>query len=309
MCLKPVKLSKLGEPPSYVPCGRCIECLEAYSREWTYRMMLELKAHSEACFVTLTYENNPVDLSARDHQLFMKNLRQKVSPKKIRFFMCGEYGAKGNRPHYHYILFGWRPDDLVPFKITDKGSQIYLSKTVSDVWGKGFITVGDVTPETCKYTAKYLQKLDERQHEVPAFTRCSNRPGIGYFVYESGLQNMLQTDKVYTSAGYYKTPRYFLKLMERDGIVLDELKAARLARGALRSCDEAVVNDRIQQATIRAEKAGITKVFIKKQKAHKECLTVDKINGIIGKYSKRFEGLVLEGGEFDDVSDIRSKQE
>lgn len=264
-------------------------------------MMLELKYHTQSCFLTCTYAVNPVHLNISDHQNFLKRLRKKLAPLKIRYFMCGEYGGKGNRPHYHYIIFGWCPDDLVFFKISPSGEPIYLSKTVSNIWQLGFITVGMVTARTCKYTAKYLQKLDEREHKVSPFTRCSTNPGIGYQAYVDDVQNIISTDKVYTSAGYYKTPRYFLKLMERDGIPLEELKLARVMRGALQDNSKKASEQRIIQAKLKAKKAGITKIFIKRQKKHKKPLTIDKINGIISSQLKRFDGLEQIGGDFDDV--------
>jgi hypothetical protein len=34
----------------------------------------------------------------------MKRLRKKISPLKIRFFHCGEYGDKTRRPHYFPLM-------------------------------------------------------------------------------------------------------------------------------------------------------------------------------------------------------------
>lgn len=107
MCLNPVMLRSVGYP---VPCGKCFECRVMRSREWSFRIALEARAASESCMITLTYndEHLPADNSVdkRAVQLFIKRLREKIYPKKIRYFACGEYGAKRSRPHplpYNYF--------------------------------------------------------------------------------------------------------------------------------------------------------------------------------------------------------------
>ncbi|ETR80119.1 nonstructural protein [Chlamydia pneumoniae B21] len=37
-------------------------------------------------------------------QLLLKKLRKRISPHKIRYFECGAYGTKLQRPHYHLLL-------------------------------------------------------------------------------------------------------------------------------------------------------------------------------------------------------------
>eukprot|EP01043_Picozoa_sp_COSAG02_P068353 COSAG02_NODE_11317_length_1749_cov_1.025455_4_plen_67_part_01 len=66
--------------------------------------------HEKSCFITLTFSpeelnkrGNPDSLDVRDFQLFMKRLRKKHQ-HKIRFFNCGEYGEKNQRPHYHALI-------------------------------------------------------------------------------------------------------------------------------------------------------------------------------------------------------------
>ena len=39
-----------------LPCGQCIGCRLQKSREWANRLMLELKGHDKAIFLTLTYQ-------------------------------------------------------------------------------------------------------------------------------------------------------------------------------------------------------------------------------------------------------------
>ena len=131
-CFKPLKGYRSKDPkdkrikfnikegyydqPLDVPCGKCIGCMERYSKEWAIRSMHEAQTSYSSCFLTLTYddENYPEDNSIRKEVLsyFMKDLRKKVNPIPIRFFGCGEYGSTGGRAHYHVIIFNY---DFFPF--------------------------------------------------------------------------------------------------------------------------------------------------------------------------------------------------
>lgn len=207
-----------------IPCGQCIGCRLDYSREWANRCMLELSDHDEAWFVTLTYDDNhlPVSyyadpntglaypshtLDKRDVQLFFKRLR-KVTGQKLRYYMCGEYGPKNLRPHYHLIIFGLHLDDLKPWSRSPQGYQYYRSETIEKAWSfpcrdeygryiddnrsvAGYCLVGAVTWESCAYTARYMTKKLKGDFAdfytyfnlIPPFSLMSRKPGIarGYY--------------------------------------------------------------------------------------------------------------------------------
>ena len=94
-----------------IPCGQCVGCRLEYSRQWAVRCCHESSLHIYNCFITLTYdpEHLPDDgsLDIKHFQKFMKRLRDKLHPLRIRFFHCGEYGDKTRRPHYHALIFGY----------------------------------------------------------------------------------------------------------------------------------------------------------------------------------------------------------
>ena len=193
-----------------IPCGKCYECLQSYSKEWSYRCYCESFYHDESCFITLTYKDSPVTLVKKDYQLFLKRLRKKIYPKKIKYFACGEYGSKGKRPHYHLIIFGYRPPDL-EFFFNSGNDKIYKSKVLAELWSLGFVSVGDVSLNSAKYCAKYLQKLSRAPAGcIESFTAMSK--GIGERYYLDNFEKLKETDKIYTSSGYIKLPRYFYKL-------------------------------------------------------------------------------------------------
>ena len=149
-----------------VACGGCLGCRLDRSREWAARIIHESKRHTENCFITLTYDEDrvprlwpdgPGTLLKSDFQKFLKKLRKRVYPEKLRYYMCGEYGEENERPHYHACIFGYDPEDK---KVFAEGTDynVYTSDFLSDVWGHGFVTVGELTYQSAAYCARYVLK-------------------------------------------------------------------------------------------------------------------------------------------------------
>lgn len=244
MCLNPIPInisdSKVYPRWIRVPCGRCTECQEKYSNEWAFRCVQESSFHAESCFITLTYQDNPVQLIKKDVQDFIKRLRDRIKPVKIRYFACGEYGSKGGRPHYHLMIFGWRPKDLILYKSNYHGDDIYISEFLADTWRgqknpvtgvypnsrAGFCSVGEISIKSAKYCAKYMQKFQEvpEGFQKP-FILCSTHPGLGAL---ASYVSDLQTDKIYINGQGISIPRYYLKTLEKEGIDLSDLKERRI---------------------------------------------------------------------------------
>lgn len=231
MCLNPYFLRRHGG--IYVPCGKCFECRVMKSTEWAYRIVDEARLHRDNCMITLTYDdaflpsNRSVD--RRELSACIKRLRKVISPVRIRFFGCGEYGEQRLRPHYHFICFGWAPPDAYLWKKDKKGTSIYRSAFLENekngVWKKGFSSViMGVTPEIAKYVAVYLQKPPADGRLKP-FVSMSLRPGIGRRVINEASW---LTDKLYQDGHYIKLPRYYLTLLDRAGYDVESLKGRRL---------------------------------------------------------------------------------
>lgn len=181
-----------------LPCGKCADCRKKRATGWKARLMHEAQCHADKHFLTLTYapEHLPASggLEYGDVQAFLKRTRTALSRdgrKSFRFFVCGEYGDRGGRPHWHMIVFGLKLDD-VKLKTPSFGESAWLS----GLWGKGFVSVGPVTDKSLGYVTKYTLKgfraqagkagqewVDEQTGEVhtrrPEFARMSLRPGIG----------------------------------------------------------------------------------------------------------------------------------
>lgn len=152
-------------------CGQCPPCRVNRRRLWSHRILLESFMHDASSFATLTYaqENNPQELCPKDAQLFLKRLRRSLSPRKIRFFLVGEYGDKTWRPHYHAALFGVHPLE---------------EKVVRDAWGLGHTLLGELNEKTASYVSGYVTKKYTKKDNPclmgkhPEFARMSLRPGI-----------------------------------------------------------------------------------------------------------------------------------
>lgn len=151
-----------------VPCGKCVACRESRRREWVARLRMERFVSSVATFITLTYSCNPISLFKSHVQDFLKRLRNRsrdygLPDSPVRYFICGEYGKKHHRPHWHGILFGvdcladcWLPS-LVAYK---DGHPIYTSRLLERIWRHGFVTCDVATDANIQYCSKYIVKDD-----------------------------------------------------------------------------------------------------------------------------------------------------
>lgn len=170
-------------------CGKCINCRKRRISDWAVRLQLESRSYKHNCsFITLTYnnENCPSDytLRKRDYQLFLKRLRKRLDKLniKIRYFICGEYGEKFGRPHYHLIVFGL---------------PVGMVQLVDKAWNKGFIKMLNVGFKQCRYVAKYCVKQFAKERVnadgevISEFVEMSRRPGISKDFFYSKCYSML----------------------------------------------------------------------------------------------------------------------
>jgi len=244
-CYFPVGTYDLQGKVTKRPCGSCIGCKLEYSRQWAVRCVHEAQLHEENSFITLTYnnENLPKDgnIDKTELQKFIRRLRKDVSPKKIRYFGCGEYGNMLNRPHYHLALFGHDFDDKKTLFYNKKTSRknyqagiIYRAESLEKVWKKGYSSIGELTFESAGYIARYCTKKitgenaeNHYQGKTPEFALMSRRPGLGRDWIEKYLTDVYPKDymtlkgKIMKPLRYYDSvyeklqPQNFLKLKEK----------------------------------------------------------------------------------------------
>lgn len=211
MCLNPIML-KDGQ---FVPCRKCSQCRMSRAREWAVRCHFERQKHLLSSFITLTYapEFNPIHLVKKDVQDFIKRLRKFISPIKIKYFLCGEYGDRQLRPHYHIIVFGYDFPDKMQLGTSKRGYPYYRSEILSSLWKFGLHTVQDVSFNTCVYSALYANKapkaLPVHLQEYPEFNLMSQ--GLGNDGIISDMCIFLETDEIYIDGRKYKIPESVLR--------------------------------------------------------------------------------------------------
>lgn len=255
-----------GAQYQQIPCGQCVGCRLQRSSEWAMRCVHEASMHEHNCFITLTYnaENIPPEggLRKKHVQDFFKRLRKYISPVKVKYYYCGEYGDKNNRPHYHILLFGYNFTDwvLLPFK-SPSGYDLYTSPKLEELWGKGFVQIGDVSFESAAYVARYIMKkvngdkaelVDEDTglkpyerinaftgeiHEVlPEYTdmsrggRCGR--GIGHEWIIRYTDDCYPKDYCVVDGVKRQIPRYYDEQLRKENPdMYDQLKAWRAKKG------------------------------------------------------------------------------
>ena len=249
------KYAEQPDDPLEIACGQCVGCRLERSRQWALRCMHEASLHEDNCFLTLTFSpeslatrENPWSLDVRDFQKFMKRLRKHISPRKVRFFHCGEYGEKYARPHYHACLFGYDFPDKELLRI-DNGHRLYISDTLNQLWPFGFSTIGSVTFESAAYVARYIMKkitgdsaedhytwidteTGELHKRAPEYTTMSRRPGIGRDWIEKYKSDVYPKDFVTVNGRAVNPPKFYDRyLLEHDPFLYDEIKEKRVEKG------------------------------------------------------------------------------
>lgn len=182
----------------------------------------------------------------------MKRYRREIGP--VRFYMCGEYGEKLGRPHYHYLVFGHDFKDKSYFKKSLAGTRLYRSAQLERLWPWGYSYIGEVDLSTCAYVASYCMKkitgekaeehyrrTDEAGNDfylMREFAQMSRNPGIAYEWWKRYSNDVTVNDTVYTGPNKSKPPRYYDQLLERfDPRLFESIKDARKENARLKAGD------------------------------------------------------------------------
>lgn len=173
-------------------------------------------------------------LSKRDLQLFTKRLNESVRRrlgKGVKYYACGEYGERTNRPHYHIAVFGEDfGDDRQFWKTSKSGHPLWRSSRLTSLWTHGDADIGELTFESAAYVARYILKkitgtkaydhykrVDREGNEYwlePEFNVMSRRPGLAREWFERNKADVYPSDSVIVRGHPAKPPRYYDKLLE-----------------------------------------------------------------------------------------------
>jgi len=185
--------------------------------------------------VTLTYAPEKVpeygSLEPRDPTLFLKRARADWG-SRLSYYLCGEYGERTFRPHYHVVLYG------VPFMDRDiidvrHDAPVFRSDQLESWWKLGLCEFTGLTYGAARYVAAYVRKK-VRQRDVPEhYTRVdpstgelvqlrreygvmSRRPAIGRAWIERNWRDVYPRDFVVMDGKELRPPRYYDKWMDEN---------------------------------------------------------------------------------------------
>ncbi len=211
--------------------------------------MHESAGHEANSFVTYTYDDEHLPengtLVKKDWQDFAKRHRKQRG--RFRYFMCGEYGEEGQRPHYHACIFG---DDYgADRRLVEEasGSSYYRSESLTRLWGNGNVIVGSLTWDSASYVSDYVLKkqIGEKRVELdrlnmatgeivsllPPYASMSRRPGIGKEWIDKWGDDVYPRDLIIVKGKQARPPKYYDSIREKaEPEEMAALKARRRAR-------------------------------------------------------------------------------
>ena len=222
----------------YVPiaCGKCIECMQAKSREWQVRMNEEIRTDKTGKFITLTFnekslkklrkivweniketKDNDEDKKRRhkilDNEVatyavrhFLERWRKKFK-KSIKHWLCTELGHENTeRIHLHGILF------------TNESKE-----TIEKIWEYGIIWIGNyVNEKTINYIIKYIHKTDADHPKYTPKILTSSGIGKNYFDRLDYKRNEYKENETKESYKYKNGTESSLPIYYRNKIYTEE---------------------------------------------------------------------------------------
>lgn len=223
--------------------------------------MDEARFYDETSFLTLTYRDETLpaggSLDLPAYQRFLKRLRKHLAPVRVRFFGCGEYGDRTERPHYHLVILGHA---FLADRKHHSGTgslKLYTSETLDKLWPDGFATIGSVTHDSAGYVARYVTKKVTGDREkveahyrgrTPEFMTCSKNLGLEYF--RQFKADLYPDDFQVFKGRKMRVPRYYDKQLPEEYLAtLKEQRMQRaLARASNNTPDRLAVREEVTKA-------------------------------------------------------------
>lgn len=315
ICWSPINYSK--EYATFqLPCGKCLHCRLERARETATRCYHEAQMYQNNSFVTLTYSDEHTNgrLIYDDFQLFQKKLRNyifinllnkmfpdlseqtqkklwKETPKerrddiygkiKIGILVTGEYGDQTKRPHWHALIFNWRPDDMVHKYTSDRGDKAFSSKILDELWGNGITETGDITFESAGYCARYAAKKlvhgYDGEHDFEPISRRSSKNAIGkrwiekYWTqtFQNGYVNIKKGDGQIIQS---PIPRYYEKWFKKNHPDAWQIYITQQKVNAIRKALQKEEKEKQQLSLINEKRIGLKGPQLSKNKARAKIL-------------------------------------
>ena len=234
LTFSPRKMSKEYSLISF-ECRKCLPCRLNVAREKALRAWHESKMHKEpGIFLTLTYNKEHLKspyLVYEDFQNFMKSLRELVTRDitdpdvlnelRLSYMVTGEYGEKNKRPHWHALIFNFRPSDEKFLRSSETGEKVFTSQILSDLWKKGLCEYGSITIDSAGYVARYAAKKlvhgKDDEHQFHPIHKTSSKNAIGKSWIERYWKQTFDLGYVYLPNGQKsKIPRYYVDWLKKN---------------------------------------------------------------------------------------------
>ena len=184
MCIEPTQLADGLE----VSCRKCWQCRRRRVDDLVGRCIAESKFAKRTYAVTLTYDEDQgakaVALVYADVQKFLKRLR--FAGYNVRYIVCGEYGTKKNRAHWHIILFFHgehpNPEQMKQIDYGDKPKEGEY-RVQWKHWPHGYVYFQEPSWKSFQYVLKYVLK-DQDERVKSTHIAMSKKPPLGeeYFL-------------------------------------------------------------------------------------------------------------------------------
>lgn len=277
----------------YVPCGQCGECRLSRARMWATRCVHEATMWQKTSFITLTYKQIPPggSLEPEAARNFIRNLRYKLKAP-FKYFLVGEYGDEGNRPHYHALIFGhdfglsnYYEVDSKKKQTTDLGvlhdTEAMDCPELSSIWGLGHTSVGRLTFDSAAYCAQYAMKKvngekakDHYGGRYPEFMRTSQN-AIGKQYALQFADEIILNNSVISNGVEQPIPQYYIKQYEKQNKDLTNLKLKREEFSQTHTLEKSYIRAQMLDSKfkLRVSKADAFRVRYISEKFFKETLT------------------------------------
>lgn len=196
MCVSPILL----KDGIQVACRECWQCRSNRVNDWVGRNIAENETATVSYAVTLTYGRSwdgradhlrSVWLTASDIQKMLKRMRR--AGMIVRYIVCGEYGGRFGRSHWHAVFHFY--GDVLPAwdgihlhwdqEQWNRVGGIHINEWASyDDEGKfvdylGTVHIKKATYAHVKYALKYLLK-DTGDEKSQYKLLMSRKPPLGY---------------------------------------------------------------------------------------------------------------------------------
>lgn len=216
--LDPVRVVDHQFPWNIVPCGRCIECLNARKSQWYVRLrrQIELGRYSQVYWVSLTFSDlelpETMEILSQKMRRWKDVLRKRYNKIPDHWFITerGEDDKHSKRLHLHgFLMF----KDVRP-----------RYEEVKSTWKYGFMWIQELKSlSAVTYSMKYVFKNAKRKLEGDNLvSKIFTSKGIGSaqltkssYRFMFGVDNEYVPTESFGTAYEYTLPRYIRLKVEK----------------------------------------------------------------------------------------------